>query len=67
MLCLLRNFTNVNVYDQSPQPHDTSLAADLGRLHYYRNECAHLNLGEISTEHFNLIWSDLTDVRICFN
>ncbi|CAG2188191.1 unnamed protein product [Mytilus edulis] len=30
MLCLLRNFTNVNVYDQTPKPHDTSLAADLG-------------------------------------
>ncbi|XP_071135364.1 uncharacterized protein [Mytilus edulis] len=60
MLCLLRNLTNIDVYDQSPQPHNASEAADLGRMHYYRNECAHMNICEISTEEFNSIWTDLT-------
>lgn len=42
-----------------------SLAADLGRMHYYRNECAHMNTCEISTEEFNSIWTDLTQVSTC--
>ncbi|CAC5370652.1 unnamed protein product [Mytilus coruscus] len=61
MLCLLRNFTDIDVHDKIPQPHDTRVAADLGRLHYYRNKCAHMNKGEISAEDFNLIWTDVTE------
>ncbi|CAG2202484.1 unnamed protein product [Mytilus edulis] len=32
MLCLLRNFTDIDVHDQTPQPNNTSIAADLGRI-----------------------------------
>lgn len=64
MLCLLRNFTDIEVHDQTPQPYDTSIAADLGRIKYYRNKCSHTNDSKLSSEHFNLIWNDITEVSI---
>lgn len=67
MLCLLKDVANIDVYEQTPQPKDKNESADLGRIRYYRNECAHMNKCEISTEKFNSIWTDLTEVSICFN
>ncbi|XP_052087251.1 uncharacterized protein LOC127724350 [Mytilus californianus] len=61
MLCLLRNFTDIGVYDHTPRPEDTSVAADLSRIGHYRNKSAHLNDCYLSVESFNLIWTDLTE------
>lgn len=64
MLCLLRNLTEIDVYDQTPQTNDTSVAADLGRIKYYRNWISHINESKVSSESFILIWTDITQVRI---
>ncbi|CAC5370660.1 unnamed protein product [Mytilus coruscus] len=61
MLCMLRNFTDICVYDKTPHQKDTSVAADLSRIKHYRNDFAHLNESTLSVESFNLIWTDLTE------
>lgn len=64
MLFLLRNFTDIDVHDQTPQPNNTSIAADLGRIKYYRNKCSHTNDSKLSSERFSLNWNDITEVSI---
>ncbi|XP_071135366.1 uncharacterized protein [Mytilus edulis] len=61
MLCLLKNFTDICVYEKTPDPEDTSVAADLSRIKHYRNDFAHLNESILSVESFNSIWTDLTE------
>lgn len=65
MLRLLKNFTDIGVYDHTPRPEDTSVAADLNRIGHYRNKSAHMNERYLSVESFNLIWTDLTEVTLC--
>lgn len=65
MLCLLRNFTDICVYEKTPDPEDISVAADLSRIKHYRNDFAHLNESILSVESFNFIWTDLTEVSLC--
>ncbi|CAC5412565.1 unnamed protein product [Mytilus coruscus] len=47
-------------YDRLPTT-ETTPAADLSRIKYYRNYLAHLDEGKIDTEFFNTAWTDITD------
>ncbi|XP_063426850.1 uncharacterized protein LOC134710422 [Mytilus trossulus] len=64
MTSLLRNLTPMNPprcgFDRLPSDLDTTPAADLARIKYYRNYLAHLENGKIDTSVFNTTWTDMT-------
>ncbi|XP_071142053.1 E3 ubiquitin-protein ligase DZIP3-like [Mytilus edulis] len=65
---LLRNLTPMNPqscgFDCLPHPMETTPAADLTRIKYYRNYLAYLKNINIESHYFNTAWTDITDVCI---
>ncbi|VDI15846.1 Hypothetical predicted protein [Mytilus galloprovincialis] len=59
MICLLRNLASIPVGDILPHASDTSEAADLSRIKYYRNRFAHNDGYSLSDADFELYWSDI--------
>lgn len=72
MTILLRILTPMNPpfcgFDRLPSVLETTPAADLARIKYYRNYLAHLDGSKIGTTVFNTAWTDITGVCIhnCF-
>ncbi|CAG2206017.1 unnamed protein product [Mytilus edulis] len=66
MSLLLRNLTTIapphGGYDNLPSSSETTPAADLARIKYYRNVLAHLNDGNIENAEFSAAWDDITGV-----
>ncbi|XP_063404219.1 uncharacterized protein LOC134687690 [Mytilus trossulus] len=59
MIALLTNLTGLNHYDKLPLVTDTTPAADLGRMKYYRNLIAHNRDGKLDNSFFNTAWEDI--------
>ncbi|XP_077863693.1 NACHT, LRR and PYD domains-containing protein 3-like [Saccoglossus kowalevskii] len=70
LILLIRNLCglhppNWSGWNQTPQPNDKSLVADLIRLKQFRNELyGHIVTTEISDAQFTQYWSDISDVLI---
>ncbi|XP_071172229.1 E3 ubiquitin-protein ligase DZIP3-like [Mytilus edulis] len=66
MSLLLRNLTTIapphGGYDNLPSSSETTPAADLARIKYYRNVLAHLDDGNIQNTEFSAAWDDITGV-----
>ncbi|CAC5410425.1 unnamed protein product [Mytilus coruscus] len=64
MITLLRNLTKLihphGGFDCLPAAIETTEAADLARIKYYRNYLAHLDDAKIDTSFFNGAWTDIT-------
>ncbi|CAC5412677.1 unnamed protein product [Mytilus coruscus] len=64
MILLLRNLTPMTLphcgFDLLPSAMETTSAADLARIKYYRNYLAHLDEGKLDTGFFNTAWDDIT-------
>ncbi|CAG2237663.1 unnamed protein product [Mytilus edulis] len=61
MICLLRNLASIQIDDKLPHSSDTSEAADLSRLKYYRNEVAHHDGCKLTDKKFEIYWSDICE------
>ncbi|XP_063412355.1 uncharacterized protein LOC134695097 [Mytilus trossulus] len=61
MICLIRNFTNIQVTDQLPGPDDDSEGAALSRLEYYRKHIAYSQECDLSFTVFGRYWADITN------
>ncbi|XP_071135771.1 uncharacterized protein [Mytilus edulis] len=59
MITLLINLTKLNHYDTLPVITDTTRAADLGRIKYYRNHISHNTNGKIDCSLFTTSWEDI--------
>ncbi|CAG2241739.1 unnamed protein product [Mytilus edulis] len=64
MICLLRNLAEVDISDILPNAKDTSEAASLSRLKYYRNQVVHSQTFSLSDKEFKQYWDDITNA-IC--
>ncbi|XP_076113442.1 E3 ubiquitin-protein ligase DZIP3-like [Mytilus galloprovincialis] len=66
MILLLRHLTNLTPprfgYESLPTSSETSPAADLARIKYYRNFLAHLDDGKIDSTEFATAWDTITGV-----
>lgn len=62
MICLLRNLAEVDISDILPNAKDTSEAASLSRLKYYRNQVVHSQTFSLSDKEFKQYWDDITNV-----
>ncbi|XP_052073571.1 uncharacterized protein LOC127711531 [Mytilus californianus] len=60
MICLLRNFTDIDKSDVFPIETDTSDAASLLRLKHYRNNIVHSKTFTLSDEDFKQYWEHIT-------
>ncbi|CAC5385477.1 unnamed protein product [Mytilus coruscus] len=60
MICLLRNFTDIDNSDIFPMETDTSDAASLLRLKHYRNNIVHSKTFTLSDEDFKQYWEHIT-------
>ncbi|XP_063426087.1 uncharacterized protein LOC134709889 [Mytilus trossulus] len=64
MILLLRNLTSMNPplcgFDKLPFVSETTQAADLARIKYYRNKLAHLQDCKVDTAFFTTAWTDIT-------
>ncbi|CAG2203685.1 unnamed protein product [Mytilus edulis] len=64
MILLLRHLTSLTPprggYDSLPSSSETTPAADLARIKYYRNVLAHLDDGKIDSTEFSAAWVDIT-------
>ncbi|XP_052080315.1 uncharacterized protein LOC127718366 isoform X2 [Mytilus californianus] len=71
MTTLLRNLIPMTSplcgFDRLPAAMETTPAADLARIKYYRNYLAHLDDGKIDITFFNTAWDDITNAieRLC--
>ncbi|CAC5373906.1 unnamed protein product [Mytilus coruscus] len=59
MTTLLTNLTNLDHYNEMPLVTDTTTAADLGRIKFYRNHIAHNIDGKMDNSLFNTSWDDI--------
>ncbi|VDI75034.1 Hypothetical predicted protein [Mytilus galloprovincialis] len=65
LITLLRHLdTKVPISDKLPIVTDTSIAASLSRLKYYRNQVAHNQTLTLSCTEFEIWWNDITNA-IC--
>lgn len=63
LICLLRHLEQkVPISDTLPFATDTSIAASLSRLKYYRNQVAHNQTLTLSCTEFEIWWNDITNV-----
>lgn len=62
MICLLRHLQKMKFEDSLPLATNTSEAADLSRIKYYRNWIAHNTNGHISKHDFPAIWKNASEV-----
>ena len=62
MICLLRNLIPIYIMDRLPSATDTSLAADLSRIKYYRNIIVLCNSALVADTDFESYWNDVTPV-----
>lgn len=62
MICLLKNFTEMDKSDIFPMETDTSDAACLLRLKHYRNNIVHSKTFALSDEDFKQYWEHITCV-----
>ena len=62
MICLLRNLIPIVIMDKLPSATDTSLAANLSRIKYYRNLIVHCNDALVDDTDFESYWNDVTPV-----
>ncbi|XP_052080937.1 uncharacterized protein LOC127718892 [Mytilus californianus] len=64
MTILLRNLTPMNPpscgFDRLPSAMETTPAADLARIKYYRNYLAHLDDSKIDISFFKTAWNDMS-------
>lgn len=68
MICLLRNLEpQVQILDSLPIDTDTSVAANLSRLKYYRYKVAHSQTFTLSTEDFKIWWKHIAKVSVEFH
>lgn len=65
MTTLLTNIAELNHYSKFPVVTDTTPAADIQRIKYYRAQIAHYMVGTIDNSFFNKAWDDIS--RVCFN
>lgn len=65
MITLLTNIAKLNHYSSFPVVTDTTPAADIERIKYYRNHIAHNN-GQIDNSFFNTAWDDVSGVYAHF-
>ncbi|XP_063402205.1 uncharacterized protein LOC134686468 [Mytilus trossulus] len=61
MITLLTNLTGLNHYDKLPLVTDTTPAADLGRMKYYRNHISHNKDGKLENTFFSIAWNDIIE------
>ncbi|CAG2251631.1 unnamed protein product [Mytilus edulis] len=65
MIALLRNIAKINPphsgFDILPSAMETTPAADLARIKYYRNYMAHLDDGKVINKNFNTAWDDISE------
>ncbi|XP_055998778.1 uncharacterized protein LOC125653998 isoform X1 [Ostrea edulis] len=65
---LLRNITNISPHSKGwgndPDPHDTSLSANVERIRLVRNRCVHSCDPSMSNKNFNSIWSTIRSTMV---
>ncbi|XP_056001786.1 uncharacterized protein LOC125653762 [Ostrea edulis] len=65
---LLRNITNISPHSKGwgkdPNPHDTSLSANIERIRLVRNRCVHSCVPSMSNTDFNSIWSTIRSTMV---
>ncbi|XP_056001402.1 uncharacterized protein LOC125673547 [Ostrea edulis] len=65
---LLRNITNISPHSKGwgndPDPHDTSLSANIERIRLVRNRCVHSCDPFMSNTDFNSIWSTIRSTMV---
>ncbi|XP_071148090.1 uncharacterized protein [Mytilus edulis] len=65
MTTLLRNLTPMiappSGFDRLPAAMETTPAADLARIKYYRNYLAHLDDSKVDINYFKTAWNDVSD------
>ncbi|XP_052073935.1 uncharacterized protein LOC127711823 [Mytilus californianus] len=59
MICLIRNFTDLQISNKLPFSTQINVGDDLSRIHHYRNEIAHTNSFIIEDNDFNNYWEDI--------
>ncbi|XP_052080412.1 uncharacterized protein LOC127718436 isoform X2 [Mytilus californianus] len=64
MICLIRNFTTIDVTYQLPRPEDKCEGADLSRLEYYRKQIAYSQECDLSVTVFEKYLTDITNAII---
>jgi hypothetical protein len=63
MICLLRNLMPIDMMDKRlPPATNTSLAADLSRIKYYRSVIVHCDSALVDDTDFESYWNDITPV-----
>ncbi|XP_055998771.1 uncharacterized protein LOC125654883 isoform X2 [Ostrea edulis] len=65
---LLRNISNISPHSKGwgndPDPHDTSLSANIERIRLVRNRCVHSCDPSMSNTDFNSIWSTIRSTMV---
>ncbi|XP_071142348.1 uncharacterized protein [Mytilus edulis] len=56
MVCLLRNFTDLDIQDSLPMETIHTDAADISRIKFYRNSIVHSDSGKVDENKFSEIW-----------
>ncbi|VDI17281.1 Hypothetical predicted protein [Mytilus galloprovincialis] len=56
MVCLLRNFTDIDIQDSLPLETIHTSAADISRIKFYRNVIVHSDSGKVTENKFSEIW-----------
>ncbi|XP_076108014.1 uncharacterized protein LOC143076203 isoform X3 [Mytilus galloprovincialis] len=59
MISLIRNLTDIQISSKLPLPTQVSVGDDLSRIHYYRNQIAHMDSFMIEDDDFNIYWEDI--------
>jgi hypothetical protein len=63
MICLLRNLMHIHIMDNTlPPATDTSLAADLSRIKYYRSVIVHCGSALVDDTDFESYWNNIAPV-----
>ncbi|CAG2216442.1 unnamed protein product [Mytilus edulis] len=57
MVCLLRNFTDLDIQDSLPIGTIYTDAADISRIKFYRNSIVHHDSGKIDGNEFSKVWN----------
>ncbi|VDI56057.1 26S proteasome non-ATPase regulatory subunit 10 [Mytilus galloprovincialis] len=57
MVCLLKNFTDLDIQDSLPIENIHTVAADISRIKFYRNAIVHSDSGKINGNKFSEIWN----------
>ncbi|CAC5410652.1 unnamed protein product [Mytilus coruscus] len=57
MVCLLRNFADLDIQDSLPVETIQTVAADISRIKFYRNSIVHSDSGKVNENKFSEIWN----------